>query len=465
MKSIRPPTVLLQVALIAVMAVIATQLVTLAIVVLAPAPRPAGYTLALASAALRGQPAKTVDGRPLRRRLGSDAPFEQERDPLADALARSLADELGQEVSTVHVRMDRAGRPWGPRPPRGEERREPPGPGRASGRDQWLGGVRIGVVSDQIAFPPFLATARTDDGRWSTIAPPRGLLAPWQVALLLSMLLSLVLLSPLIWWMAQRLARPIRRFAHAADRLGADPDAAPLTPTGPNEVRLAIAAFNDMQAKLREHIERRTHTVAAIAHDLRTPLTRLRFRIETMPPEHQRQAIRDIEEMDALIAQAMQFVKGQFDVGHAETLDFGDLVQDTADRYADTGAEITVVVEPGLEVRGDPGVLRRGLSNLMDNAIGHAGAVTVRVRAEAGRAVARIQDRGPGIPDDQLERVFDPFFRLEASRSRKTGGAGLGLSIARHAVRAHGGDLTLSNAPEGGLIATLCLPLVEAEAV
>jgi signal transduction histidine kinase len=108
--------------------------------------------------------------------------------------------------------------------------------------------------------------------------------------------------------------------------------------------------------------------------------------------------------------------------------------------------------------------LRRGLSNLLDNAIAHAGAVTVRVEAADGRAVARIQDSGPGIPEADLERVFEPFFRLEASRNRTTGGAGLGLSIARHAVRAHGGDLTLANAPEGGLVATLSLPLIEAEA-
>ncbi|WAC60701.1 sensor histidine kinase [Brevundimonas sp. SL130] len=463
MRRMRPPTVLLQVALIAVVAVIATQLTTMTIVVLAPAPRPAGYTLAAASSALQGAPAKSEDGRPLRRSLKAAAPFEQERDPLAEALSRGLASELGREVTDVHVRMDRAGRPLWARPP-GPSDREPRDPRRPLRPGEWLGGVRFGITSNQIAFPPFRAAVRMNDGQWSVIAPPRGGLAPWQIMLLTSMLTSLVVLSPLIWWMSQRLARPIRRFAHAAERLGADPDAPPLKPTGPNEVRLAITAFNDMQAKLREHIERRTHTVAAIAHDLRTPLTRLRFRIEMMPPEQQRQAIRDIEEMDQLVAQAMQFVKGQFDVGHAESLDFGELVQDMAERYTDTGAHIVVVAQPGLEVCGDPGVLRRGLSNLLDNAIAHAGAVTVRVEAADGRAVARIQDSGPGIPEADLERVFEPFFRLEASRNRTTGGAGLGLSIARHAVRAHGGDLTLANAPEGGLVATLSLPLIEAEA-
>lgn len=469
MRGFRPPTVLLQVALLAVVAVIATQAVTLAIVALAPAPKPAGFTLAAASSALDGAEAKTADGRTLERRLEAQAPFAQERDPLAEAIARSLAVEAGLSVEAVHVRMERAERPLefrryrGPPPPPrrdvaggdvAEGDRRPPPP------DRWLEGIRIGVLSDQINFPPFSAAVRLDDGRWAVITPPKGWLAPWQKVLLLSMLLSLVLLAPLIWWMAQRLARPIRRFAQAADRFGADPEAAPLTPTGPNEVRLAVSAFNDMQAKLRDHIERRTQTVAAIAHDLRTPLTRLRFRIEMLPENQQRQAIQDIEEMDALVAQAMQFVKGQFEVRNAETLDFGALVQGLAERYADTGAEIAITAEAGLEVRGDAGVLRRGLSNLLDNAIMHGGSVVVEVVAENGRAVARIRDRGPGIPADQLERVFDPFFRLEGSRSRETGGAGLGLSIARHAVRAHGGELTLGNAPEGGLVATLSLPLI-----
>lgn len=461
MRGVRPPTVLLQVALLAAVAVIATQAVTLAFVALAPAPKPAGYTLASATRALSGQEARTADGRKLQRRLTDHAPFAQEPDPLADAIARSLSAELGKPIEAIHVRMDRPQRfleMHRPRPPQPRarpaqerDRRPPP--------DRWLEAIRIGVLSDQINFPPFSAAVRQDDGQWSVISPPRGWLAPWQKALLASMVLSLILLSPLIWWMAKRLARPIRSFAQAADRLGADPDAAPLTPNGPNEVRLAISAFNDMQAKLREHIERRTQTVAAIAHDLRTPLTRLRFRIEAMPEEQQAKAIADIEEMDALVAQAMQFVKGQFEVKNAEVLDFGALVQGLAERYADTGADIRITSAPGLMVHGDPGVLRRGLTNLLDNAIVHGGSVVVSVSSDQANAVARIQDQGPGIPVDQLERVFDPFFRLEGSRSRETGGAGLGLSIARHAVRAHGGDLTLSNIQPTGLQATLSVPL------
>lgn len=458
MRAFRPPTVLSQVALLAVAAVVATQLATLSIMALGPEPKPAGFTLAAASAALTGQGARTIDGRVLTRRSVDEAPFAQERDPLAEALARSLALDLQRSTTDVHVQMERPRRPFDLRPAR-------PRPRNAQGPQvRWLDGVHIGILSNQIQFPPFSAAVRMDDGQWAVIQPPHGWLAPWQKGLLLSMVLSLLLLSPLIWWMAQRLVRPIRRFSNAADRLGADPDAAPLAPEGPKEVRLAIAAFNDMQAKLREHIERRTHTVAAIAHDLRTPLTRLRFRIEMMPQGQQAQAVRDIEEMDALITQAMQFVKGPFDVGQAERLDLGDLARSVAGLYADTGADVAVTAETGLEIRGDEAVLRRSLSNLMDNAVSHASAVAVRVQVENGRAVTRIQDRGPGIPSDHLERVFEPFFRLEGSRNRKTGGAGLGLSIARHAVRAHGGDLTLSNAPEGGLVATLSLPLARADA-
>ncbi|KAK0361159.1 hypothetical protein LTR94_024439 [Friedmanniomyces endolithicus] len=470
---VRPPTVLLQVALLAVVAVIATQAVTLAFVALSPEPKPAGYTLAAAAEALRGVSAKSSDGRRIQSRRLDHAPFVQERDPLAQAIARSLATELHRPLSDVRVQMDfprRLLERRRPRPPepRGGQPGDPyggpaggpqadqggrPGPGR------WNEGIRIGVLSNQINFPPFSAAVRQDDGQWTVISPPKGWLAPWQKALLASMVLSLILLAPLIWWMAQRLAHPIRSFAQAADRLGADPDAAPLTPNGPNEVRLAISAFNDMQAKLREHIERRTQTVAAIAHDLRTPLTRLRFRIEAMPEEQQAKAIADIEEMDALVAQAMQFVKGQFEVRNAEVLDFGELVQGLAVRYADTGADIRITTAPGLMIHGDAGVLRRGLTNLLDNAIVHGGSVVVSVSSDQANAVARIQDQGPGIPADQLERVFDPFFRLEGSRSRETGGAGLGLSIARHAVRAHGGDLTLSNIQPTGLQATLSVPL------
>lgn len=463
MRGMRPPTVLVQVALLAVAAVIATQLATLAIVALAPAPKPVGFTLPAAVAALEGGPAQTADGRALRRRLDAAAPFGQAEDPLAQALARALAYALGRDPSVVRVRMERPARSSPPRLSTAIDRWETPGPGRPGSSVPQPEDLRIGVLSDQIAIPPFSATVRMDDGLWATIVPPQGGLAPWQWMLLLSMGLSLVLLSPLIWWMAQRLAHPIRRFAHAADRLGADPDAAPLTPRGPAEVRLAVAAFNDMQARLREHIARRTHTVAAIAHDLRTPLTRLRFRIEAMAPDQQRQAIRDIEEMEALIAQAMQFAKGRYEKGQAAILDLGGLVRSVVERFGERGADVGMTLASGLAVNGDAEILRRGLSSLMDNALRHAGAVTVRAASEDGRAVVRIQDQGPGIPADQLERVFDPFFRLDGSRSRRTGGAGLGLSIARHAVRANGGELILSNAATGGLVATLSLPLVEGD--
>lgn len=459
----RPPTVLVQVALLAVAAVIATQLATLSIVALAPAPQPAGFTMPAAVAALEDRPARTADGRTLRRRLDAAPPFDQAEDPFAQALARGLADGLERDPSTVRVRMER---PMGGGPPPlptmigrwGEAR-----PGR-SGSPAPPPDLRIGGLSDQIAIPPFSATVRMDHGLWATIVPPQGGFAPWQWTLLLSMGLSLVLLAPLIWWMAQRLAYPIRRFAQAADRLGADPDAAPLTPHGPAEVRLAVAAFNGMQARLRAHIERRTHTVAAIAHDLRTPLTRLRFRIEAMAPAQQRQAIRDIEEMESLIAQAMQFARGRYEQGQVQILDLGDLVRSVVEQFGESGADIGMMLESGLAVYADAEILRRGLSNLMDNALRHAQAVTVRATSEDGRAVVRIQDQGAGIPADQLEHVFDPFFRLDGSRSRRTGGAGLGLSIARHAMRANGGELVLSNAATGGLVATLSLPLVEDDA-
>ncbi|GAA0635066.1 sensor histidine kinase [Brevundimonas lenta] len=448
----RSSSVLLQVALVAAAAVAATQLVTLAIIFLAPSPAPTGYTLAAAAAALNGEPARTADGRLLVRELSDGEPLEQGTSSLAKAAARSLAVEMGLDVRRIRVQSDRRARErFGPRP---EVVRPSAGPLPAPGDKPQ------GLFSAQQTLPPFLAAVQLDDGRWAMVRIPKSLLAPWEITILLGMLVSLIVLAPLIWWMARRLARPIHRFAMAADRLGADPDAPPLMSDGPNEVRLAVSAFNEMQARLREHIQRRTQTVAAVAHDLRTPLTRLRFRVEELPARYRPDMSADIEEMDTLIARAMQFAKGDFAADQREVLDISDLVQATVNRYVETGAAMNIAVEPGLRVEADASALRRGLTNLIDNALAYGGPVTVTARADGDQALVQVRDNGPGIPPDLLERVFDPFFRIEISRSRQTGGAGLGLAIARHAIRAHGGDVKLRNNPDGGLEADLFLPLL-----
>ena len=214
-----------------------------------------------------------------------------------------------------------------------------------------------------------------------------------------------------------------------------------------------------MQASLRDHMRRRTQTVAAIAHDLRTPLTRLRFRAEQAPGPVRDRMAADIEEMDALIAQAMAYVRGEATPDRREAFDLDALAADCAAGFSETGGAVTFDGGGELPVEADPAALRRALGNLIANAVKYGGAARVKAFAQDGRAVILIEDDGPGLPDEELEAVFEPFHRAERSRSRETGGAGLGLTVARQAVRAHGGDVILSNRSEGGLVARLQLPL------
>lgn len=519
---------MVQVAALAVLAVIMSQAVAFGVVVLAPEPRPAGFSIGAAADALKGEPAETADGRVLRRRI-VDRPPEPEidngLDPMALAIRAGLAQRLGVEPEAVRVTVDHGqGRRRVPGPaedlsvkgrvdfvlvrpefrpdggPESAGRDAPPAPSAAapgvvipvpppsaeptvivrrgpdiearvqmhrSGPPVPEGEAfvidretrQFTVRADRLTFAPFSASVRQPDGRWATVEPPRGLLSPWQQRILLALAISLLLLAPLVWWMARRLTRPIRVFAEAAERLGADPEAEPLTPSGPSEVRTAIHAFNDMQASLRDHMRRRTQTVAAIAHDLRTPLTRLRFRAEQAPGAVRDRMAADIEEMDALIGQAMAYVRGEATPDRCEAFDLGALAADCAGGFSETGDAVTFDGGGELPVEADPAALRRALANLIANAVKYAGAARVKAFAQDGRAVVTVEDDGPGLPEDELDAVFEPFHRAERSRSRETGGAGLGLTVARQAARAHGGDVTLANRSEGGLTARLELPL------
>ena len=495
--------VVVQVGALAALAVVMSQAVAFAVVVLAPEPRPAGFSIADAASALNGGTAETADGRVLRRRLTDHPVARSEIDrgnPMALAIRAGLANSLDVPIERVAVSVEAPERRFAPPAlirrdddrnrraetfafvRRGEDvvvprstappvPAEPGGPGALRLHTQLHGRLTAGepivisgqtrhftVMADRLTFAPFSASLQLEDGRWATVEPPRDLLSPWQLRVLLALGISMLLLAPLVWWMARRLTRPIRVFAEAAERLGADPDAPPLKPSGPSEVRTAIHAFNDMQAGLRAHIRQRTQTVAAIAHDLRTPLTRLRFRAEQAPARVRDRMAADIEEMDALIGQAMAFVRGETTLEALEPLDLDALAADCAAGFAETGAAVAFDGGDALPVLGDAAALRRALGNLIGNAVKYGGAARVRSFTAGDAAVVEIEDDGPGLPDDELEAVFEPFHRGERSRSRETGGAGLGLTVARQGARAAGGDVTLSNR-SGGLTARLHLPL------
>ncbi|MCY4549455.1 MAG: ATP-binding protein [Defluviicoccus sp.] len=265
-------------------------------------------------------------------------------------------------------------------------------------------------------------------------------------------------------WVSRRVTRPVRRFSDAADRIGRDLFAAPPLPeTGSPELRRAAHAFNRMQDRLRRLVEDRTLMLAAISHDLRTALTRLRLRIEFIGDGTQRaRAEGDVAEMQAMLEATLAFARDEAVEEAHRPVDLASLAQTLCDNAADAGGVARYDGPDRLVLTCPPAAIRRALANLIDNAIAYGGEATVGL-AEDERAVRIVvADRGPGIPEAQRELVFQPFRRLETSRSRETGGTGLGLSIARGAVRRCGGDIALGDRPGGGLEAVVTLPKPDA---
>lgn len=263
-------------------------------------------------------------------------------------------------------------------------------------------------------------------------------------------------------WVARRVAKPLTQFAAAADRLGVDVDAPPLPETGASELRQASRAFNRMQDRLRRFVEDRTLMLAAISHDLRTGLTRLKLRSEFIAdPEQQKKALADLDEMEAMLAATLAFARDDAAKEARRRFDLAALLQSLCDEQVDQGATASYEGPAHLPFDGRPTALKRALGNLVSNALKYGGAAELILSEVDGGLRITVADHGPGIPEEARERVFAPFYRLEVSRSRDTGGTGLGLAVARSIVRRHGGDITLADRPEGsGLVATVSLPRV-----
>ena len=260
-------------------------------------------------------------------------------------------------------------------------------------------------------------------------------------------------------WAARRVTAPISRFAAAADRLGVDVEAPPLPEKGPRELRQATHAFNRMQDRLRRLIADRTLMLAAISHDLRTALTRLRLRADYIDdPEQQAKALSDLDEMTTMLDSTLSFARDDAASEERTKVDIASLLQSLCDDLADAGQPVAYAGPDRLTLVCRPVALRRAFANLIDNAVTYGGEASVTLAKRADELVVEIADRGPGIPAGRRERVFAPFYRLEESRSRETGGTGLGLAVVRSIVRRHGGDIALEDRPGGGLIARVVLP-------
>lgn len=263
---------------------------------------------------------------------------------------------------------------------------------------------------------------------------------------------------------ARQLSRPIERIADAARQFGTNPQAPPIAESGPRELRGVIRAFNAMQGQIQKFVGYRTAMLAAISHDLRTPLTRMRLRGEFVEDaEQQARLFRDVDEMQAMVDGALAFFRDDANEEAVTAFDLGGLLTTIADEYADQGVAVAYEGPSHAVYRGRPFALKRAVTNLIENAVKHATPPAVTLEQVLGEQVPEmvaivVRDHGPGIPEDALEQVFSPFFRLDRSRNRVTGGVGLGLTAALAIVRGHGGDITLTNRPSGGLEARMTLP-------
>ena len=415
-------------------------------VILAPADR-RGQMLAELELPRRGDPddrAGRIDHRRCRAHAG--------------AAARPAAGRRASPARGHHLLEPRG--LW--RGPRGALADAARAPDRCSRRDAAAGlGLRR-------RWPGFLVSLRLPSGEWLNLRvfmpPPR----PWHSETFLIAFAAMTLAAGLlILWAVRRLTRPVRALAEAAERLGRDVNAPPMPEAGPTEVAKAAHAFNTMAERIRRFVGDRTQMLAAIGHDLRTPITRLRLRAEFMDDDEQRRKmLADLDEMEAMVAATLAFARDDSAGEPTVPLDLAALLPHRAGRGGRCparprrGASATRG-RSGWSVQARPVALKRALANLIGNALAYGGAARLVLAApEApGRPVRlAVEDDGPGIPPESLEAVFQPFRRLEASRNRETGGTGLGLPIARNILRAHGGDVVLRNRPGGGLVALANLP-------
>lgn len=281
---------------------------------------------------------------------------------------------------------------------------------------------------------------------------PRTDLSP----LLLVFMLSIAALAYLV---ARMTTSPLKKLAQAAKDLGHDINHPPLKLTGVSEIRQASAAFNAMQARIRQYIVQRTEMLAAITHDLQTPLTRLRLRLEKVADrELQQRLIGDLSAMQEMVREGLDLARSTDTSETMQALDLDSLLDSVCADATDAGQEVVLHGRVAMRAFGRPMGLRRCLVNLIDNAVKYGHNARVTVERVKGAARIRIRDSGPGIDAAELARVFEPFYRVESSRSRESGGTGLGLTIARNIAEQHGGTIALANHPEGGLEVTLMLP-------
>lgn len=383
-----------------------------------PAELRAPFFSAAAGVGMRAEPASAADE------------IKEPRSDLADLLQKRLPE--GYRIASSPTRA-------GDCSPRGHQSRRPP--------------ERRGLCE------AMLVTMEDGSRLRLTVLPPRPPPFAPRGDFSIYLILFLISIGVLAAFVARMAMRPLNQLARAATELGHDIERPPLPERGAREIRQAAAAFNAMQSRIRMHIRQRSHILAAITHDLQTPLTRLRLRLEKVDDTELREKlISDLSSMQGMVREGLDLARSMDSAEPMQRLDLDSLVDSVCADATDAGQDVITAGRTHAALMARPIALRRCLTNLIDNACKYGGSARVNAAREGDLAVIRIRDSGPGMPEHELEKVFEPFYRLEASRSRDTGGTGLGLTIARNIAEQHGGTIQLSNHPDGGLEVVLGLP-------
>jgi signal transduction histidine kinase len=439
--------ILMQSLLVVSLSVMASALVSLLLTWALPMPRLDVFSMHDIAEAVRAVERREAPADPLIRHRVTAAPPVAGGDLRSDAgMTAALAAQLDRPAGDIALvyRADQSNFPFRYRTEAGVPLRR--------GEAQFYNSV--------------IAAARRADGSWTTIeTPERPVLTRFQRRSILAFLFSVLVTLPLAFLFARQLATPIRRFADAAERVGAD-NAAPAVPAeGATELRQAAEALTKMQARINDTMAERTAMIGAIAHDLRTPLTRIAFRMEAAPAALRQAVQADIDQMRAMVEASIGFIHHGNSVGERVPVDVAAIARRIA---ADAEAmaqpvRITSGGDDPMMIAGDAVALGRMLQNLVDNALLYAGSADIALTRIADEVTLSVADTGPGVDPALIDEMFKPFKRGEPSRNRATGGLGLGLALVRLIADAHGGSVKTTNRPGGGLVVTVRLPALRAE--
>ena len=407
-----------------------------------------------------GEPMGRGGRRPLRTITSPNAPLlqnEHNRDKYAEKLAEILAGQ-GVRPYRLQLTVRRAGDD--PVMQKWARRSASEGP---IARDAGQRPLRVALNprwADEAIAVAGIQFEKGGDWRIARVRIPPGQPNGLWGILIQTALLFFVLMG-VLYLILRRITRPLQRLTERVSDFASNPDrAVAIEESGPSDTRRLIAAHNRMEARIAALLDEKDVMLGAIGHDLKTPLAALRVRIESVPDDIQRERMAaSIEDITRTLDDILILARVGRNGGPAEPINLASLALGVVEEFEDLGQPVTIADPPRLVARVQETWLKRALRNLVSNAVRYGGSAHITLLDQDGAAVLRVEDTGPGIPPDQIEAMLEPFTRGEASRNRATGGAGLGLTLARAIAEQHGGELVLENRPEGGMRAEIRLPL------